>query len=143
MPVPSVVHAPVSLVSLAATFLDVAGQPAPAWVEAAALPRSDEEARARSFDATITEWDSSLFGVDVHVRSLVTEQYLYTEYQKGTMHDGSEGELYVLAEDPLQRVNRFSDPAMASVRANLSEVLRAHELRPGERAQPGTLLAPV
>ena len=143
MPVPSVVHAPVSLVSLAATFLDVAGQPAPAWVEAAALPRSDEEARARSFDATITEWDSSLFGVDVHVRSLVTEQYLYTEYQKGTMHDGSEGELYVLAEDPLQRVNRFSDPAMASVRANLSEVLRAHELRPGERVQPGTLLAPV
>ena len=24
------------------------------------------------FDATVTEWDSALFGIDVHVRSVVT-----------------------------------------------------------------------
>ena len=142
-PEPSVVHAPVSLVSLAATFLDIAGKPAPEWVEGAALPIDDADAKRRGFDATFTEWDSSIFGVDVHVRSIVTDDYLYTEYQPGTMHDGSEGELYVLGDDPLQRVNRFDDAAMAPVRATLSEQLAAHEDRPGERATPGVLMAPV
>ena len=140
---PSVVHAPVSLVSLAATFLEVAGQPAPEWVEGAALPTDDDDARRRSFDSTATEWDSSLFGVDVHVRSLVTEGYLYTEYRAGTMHDGSEGELYDLADDPQQRVNRFDDPSLEVVRRDLAERLMAHEQRPGDRATPGILTAPV
>jgi len=140
---PSVVHAPVSLVSLAATFLDVAGQPAPTWVEGGVLPQSDEDARSRSMDATITEWDSELFGVGVHVRSVLTQDYLYTEYLPGTMHDGSEGELYDLADDPLQRINRFDDPAYVSVRSTLSERLRDHANRPGERAAPGVLVAPV
>jgi arylsulfatase A-like enzyme len=141
--VPAVVHAPVSLVSLAATFLDVAGQPAPSWVEGAVLPRSDDEARSRSFDATFTEWDSALFGVDVHVRTVVTRDYLYTEYSPGTMHDGTEGELYDLGDDPLQRTNRFDDPSYRSVRATLAERLMLHESRPGERATPGALVAPV
>jgi arylsulfatase A-like enzyme len=139
----SVVHAPVSLVSLAATFLDVAGQPAPPWVEGAVLPRSDEDARSRSIESTITEWDSVFFGVDVHVRSVVTRDYLYTEYLPGSMHDGSEGELYELNDDPLQRVNRFDDPQYQSARATLSEYLRVHDARPGDRAKPGELVAPV
>jgi arylsulfatase A-like enzyme len=139
----TVVNAPVSLVSLAATFLDVAGQPAPPWVEGAALPRSDEDARNRSIEATFTEWDSVFFGVDVHVRSVVTRDHLYTEYLAGTMHDGSEGELYELNDDPLQRVNRFDDPQYRGARATLSEYLREHEERPGERATPGALVAPV
>jgi len=28
----------------------------------------------------VTEWDSALFGVDVHVRTIVTKEHLYTEY---------------------------------------------------------------
>jgi hypothetical protein len=79
----------------------------------------------------------------VHVRTVVTNDYLYTEYQPGTVHDGSEGELYVLSDDPLQRVNRFDDPATVSVRASLAEQLAAHESRPGDRATPGVLMAPV
>ncbi len=142
-PEPGVVKAPVSLVSLAATFLEVAGQPAPAWTEGAALPINDDDAHARSFTSTVTEWDSALFGVDVHVRSVVTTEHLYTEYRPGTMHDGSEGELYDLADDPLQHVNRFNDPAYAAARATLHERLSAHEDRPGERATPGVLVAPV
>lgn len=140
---PGVVTAPVSLVSLAATFLSVAGQPAPAWVEGDALPQSDDEARTRGHDATVTEWDSSLFGVDVHVRTVLTKDHLYTEYAKGTLHEGTEGELYDLRDDPLQRVNLFSDPSLANLRATLHERLRAHEDRPGERATPGIVMAPV
>jgi len=143
MPEPSVVRAPVSLVSLAATFLAIAGRPAPAWVEGAALPIDDDDAHARSFTSTVTEWDSSLFGIDVHVRSVLTSDHLYTEYRAGTMHDGSEGELYVLGDDPLQRTNRFDDPALAAVRATLAERLLDHHDRPGERAEPGTVMAPV
>lgn len=142
-PVPSVIHAPVSLVSLAATFLHVAGAPTPWWAEGDALPVSDEDASDRHFEATATEWDSALFGIDVHVRSMVTSRYLYSEYLPGTMHDGSEGELYDLDDDPLQRANRFADPDLFPVRAELSERLRVHADRPGERATPGVLVAPV
>jgi arylsulfatase A-like enzyme len=142
-PEASVVSAPVSLVSLAATFLEVAGQPAPAWVEGASLPINDDDAHARSFGSTVTEWDSALFGVDVHVRTVVTRDHLCSEYGPGTLHDGSEGELYDLRDDPQQRVNRFDDPAYAGVRATLHERLMEHEDRPGERAQFGAVMAPV
>ncbi len=135
---PASVATPVSLVRLAATFLAVAGQPAPAWVEGAALPTRDE-----SESTSVTEWDSDLFGVNVHVRTVVTRTHLYTEYRAGTMHDGSEGELYVVNDDPLQRANRFDDPALAAVRRELAERLVEHERRPGERARPGVLMAPV
>lgn len=79
----------------------------------------------------------------MHVRTVVTAEHLYTEYGAGTMHDEGEGELYVLADDPLQRVNRFDDPALAAVRATLADRLDDHERRPGERATPGVLVAPV
>jgi arylsulfatase A-like enzyme len=131
------------LVSLAATFLHVAGSPTPAWVEGATLPLDDDDATSRGFESTVTEWDSALFGIDVHVRSVLTHDYLYSEYLPGTMHDGSEGELYDLNDDPLQRVNLFEDPARAADRAALAERLRRHDERPGERATPGLLVAPV
>ena len=140
---PSVVRAPVSLVSLAATFLEVAGKDIPEWVEGAPLPVSDLDASSRDFSSTVTEWDSVLFGASVHVRSILTSEFLYTEYQPGTMHDGTEGELYVLQDDPLQRVNRFDDSALSATRALLSEQLLAHRERPGRRAEPGALMAPV
>jgi arylsulfatase A-like enzyme len=140
---PSVVDAPVNLVSLAATFMSVAGLAQPAWVEGDVLPVSNLEASQTGFDASITEWDSALFGVDVHVRTVVTTDYLYTEYQPGTMHDGTEGELYVLSDDPLQRVNRFDDPTLLGVRSELSERLRTHMSRPEQCASPGPVVAPV
>ena len=142
-PVASVVTAPVSLVSLAATFLEIAGEKQPHWMEGAPLPTNDADAAERSFDATVTEWDSEIFGVSVHVRTIVTRDYLYTEYGAGTMHDGTEGELYDLNDDPLQRVNRFNDPGYQTVRNLLHERVRQHELRPGDRATPGTLMSPV
>jgi arylsulfatase A-like enzyme len=136
---PAVVDSPVNLVSLAATFMSVAGRPAPEWVEAPALPTSNDN----GFDASITEWDSALFGVDVHVRTVVTEEYLYTEYLPGTVHDGSEGELYALREDPLQRVNRFDDASLTHVRRELSERLHDHAERPDQCESPGPVVAPV
>ncbi len=140
---PGVVSAPVNLVSLASTFLEVAGLPPTPWVEGAALPVSDADAASRGMTSSITEWDSALFGVDVHVRSVVTSEYLYTEYLPGTVHDGSEGELYVLADDPLQRVNRFGDAQYASVREELHAQIADHVTRPGLPEHLEPVVAPV
>ena len=140
---PAVVTEPVSLVSLAATFLDVAGLPQPDWVEAPRLPLSESEAKDSGRDSTITEWDSALFGVDVHVRTVVTSKWLYTRYAPGYVHDGTEGELYDLENDPLQRVNLFSDAGYQTICRDLQERIDAHEVREVERAEPGVLVAPV
>ena len=46
-----------------------------------------------------------------------------TTYQPGTVHDGSEGELYSLAEDPLQQENRWDDREVRSLRDDLVAAL--------------------
>jgi arylsulfatase A-like enzyme len=140
---PAGVDTPVSLVSLASTFLAVAGVAQPEWAEEPALPISNEDAHSRNLDATITEWDSALFGVDIHVRSVLTEEWLYTRYAAGYAHEGTEGELYSLTDDPLQRVNRFGDPSLKGVREELQARLDTHESRPGVGEHDGVLVAPV
>ena len=62
----------------------------------------------------LTEWDSVLFGVAVHLRTITRDGWVCTAYRPGHSHDGTEGELYELADDPLQRVNRWADPACAT-----------------------------
>ena len=74
----------------------------------------------------VTEWDSELLGVAVHLRTITRDGWVCTTYGAGTVHDGTEGELYVLADDPLQQVNRWDDPALRSVRDDLIDGLRAH-----------------
>ena len=73
----------------------------------------------------LTEWDSELFGVDVHLRTITRDGWVCTRYLAGTVHDGSEGELYDLDDDPLQQVNRWDDPACRSTRDDLLDDLRA------------------
>jgi hypothetical protein len=131
----------VSLVSLAATFLDVAGIATPTWSEGLPLPLADEHVVGPTH--TITEWDSALFGVDVHVRTVVTETYAYTAYLPGSVHDGTERELYVLADDPLQRENRATDANYAVVMSELDELLHQHAARPHQMTRWAPVVAPV
>ncbi len=87
----------------------------------------------------ITEWDSVLFGIGVHLRTVTRDGWVCTEYAPGTVHDGTEGELYSLADDPLQRVNRWDDPALRAVRDDLVADLRASRAaRPHPRNSPST-----
>jgi len=67
----------------------------------------------------LTEWDSELFGVGVHLRTITPDRWVCTRYQTGTVHDGSEGELYDLIDDPLQQHNRWDDPSRESLRDDL------------------------
>jgi arylsulfatase A-like enzyme len=125
--VPSTVTRPVGLVDLAPTFCQIAGLTAPEWMEGAALPVDDTDADARGFERVLTEWDSELFGVDVHLRTIMRDQWVCSTYQPGYSHDGTEGELYNLADDPLQQSNRWDDPSLASLRSDLLADLRDHQ----------------
>ena len=136
---PATIPSPVGLVDLAPTFCEIAGVEVPAWMEGRVLPASvDGDAPER----VLTEWDSELFGVDVHLRTISRDRWVCTTYLPGTVHDGTEGELYDVVEDPLQRVNRWDDPAWRSLRDDL--VADLWDSQPGPARSPRLLLqAPV
>lgn len=128
---PAVVAAPVGLVDLAATFCGIAGIAAPGWMQGMALP---DGATGPAPERVLTEWDSELFGVGVHLRTITRDRWVCTAYRPGTVHDGTEGELYDLVDDPLQRVNRWEDRSHRGLRDDLVSDLRdsqpaAHEPR--------------
>ncbi len=119
---PSVVSRPVGLVNLAATFCTIAGVAAPGWIEGEQLPTDDTEPGP---ERVLTDWDSALFGVSMHLRTITRDGWVCTAYLPGSVHDGSEGELYDLTDDPLQRVNRWDDAACRATRDALLDDLRA------------------
>jgi arylsulfatase A-like enzyme len=121
---PSVVSRPVGLVDLAPTFCAIAGIDPKEWMQGRALPTTDDDPAA---ERVLTEWDSELFGVDVHLRTITRDRWVLTAYRPGTVHDGSEGELYDLVDDPLQRVNRWDDPSQRSLRDDLLADLWDHQ----------------
>jgi len=123
---PATVTAPVGHVSLAATFASIAGLPQPDYVEAPALPVNNQDAEARSFERVLTEWDSHLFGKIVGVRTIFRDGYTCTAMLPGTIHDGTEGELYDHANDPLQRVNLWDSPSHRALRDDLLADMWAH-----------------
>jgi len=83
----------------------------------------------------LTEWDSELHGVSVHLRTITRDGWVATACLPSTEHAGKEGELYDLTEDPLQRANRMDDPATRSTRDDLRDDLWS-ALRRREPAPP-------
>ncbi|MCU1394193.1 MAG: arylsulfatase family protein [Ilumatobacteraceae bacterium] len=138
---PGVVSKPVGLVDLAPTFCTIAGLVPNEWMQGKPLPVDDVDADARGFDKVLTEWDSELFGVAVHVRTITRDGWVCSAYRPGYVHDGTEGELYDLVDDPLQQVNRWDDPAAAAMRSDL--VADLWDSQPPVRAPRLTLVAPV
>ncbi len=120
---PAVVSRPVGLVDLAPTFSAIAGVSPTDWMEGSVLPTSDADAVPERSQRVLTEWDSELHGVGVHLRTTTRDGWVATAYLPGAVHDGTEGELYSLEDDPLQRTNRWDDPAVRSVRDDLLDDL--------------------
>jgi arylsulfatase A-like enzyme len=138
---PAAVTRPVGLVDIAPTLCAIAGIAVPEWMEGTPLPADDTDADARGFERALTEWDSELFGVGVHLRTITRDGWVCSTYQPGYAHDGTEGELYNLADDPLQRENRWDDPELASLRADLVADLWDHQ--PAMRDPRLSVEAPV
>lgn len=138
---PATVDAPVGHVALAATFSHIAGLPRPAYCQSERLPLHDGEAGGLGHERVLTEWDSVLFGKEVRLRTIHRDGWVATTCLAGTVHDGTEGELYDLDADPLQRVNLWNDPAHRTRRDELIADLRDH--LPSAGAQRRDVDAPV
>jgi len=111
---------PVGLLDLAPTFCAIAGVMPPPWMEGKPLPIGNADADARGFERITTEWDSRQpDGTEIHLRTIMRDQMVCTTYQPGSVHDGTEGELYDLELDPLQQVNLWDDPTRRAVRDEL------------------------
>jgi hypothetical protein len=67
----------------------------------------------------LTEWDSVLFGKIVRLRTITRDNWVCTAALDGTMNRLGEGELYDLANDPLQRRNLWDDARHRTMRDDL------------------------
>lgn len=155
-----VIADPVGHVDLAPTFLAIAGVPVPAEMEGRPLPTGapDEARRER----VITTFDSQFAAVGMHLRTIFRDGMICTAYLKSTSngggrfplyerawlrgsswprYDGTEGELYDLANDPLQRRNLWHEADRRALRDELCADLFAH--LPVRRVPPLPVSAPT
>ena len=134
---------PVGLVDLAPTFCRIAELDVPDWMEGAVLPTSKDGSRER----VLTTFDSQFAHVGMHLRTIYRDGFICTVYtarsQEGggrfpfywsvwgrgsriPEYDGSEGELYDVAEDPHQWHNLWNDPSRRRLRDELTADLHEH-----------------
>jgi hypothetical protein len=87
------------------------------------LPATAREASAHQ--GVFTEWDSEHDGASVSLRSLHRDNWTITAYNKSSLYEGHEGELYDLGNDPRQWRNLWDDPNAAAMKRDLLDDLRA------------------
>jgi len=147
---PAEIHAPVGQVDIAPTLCEIAGLPVPEWVQGSALPTDPLfDGNGSTRQRVITEWDSQFGHIGIHLRSMWRDNWLVTMYlpsngdhpgsremsevvtqlgaavaDKVVRYDGTEGELYNLAEDPNQWHNLWDDPSARAMRDDLVADLR-------------------
>jgi arylsulfatase A-like enzyme len=105
-----VVDDPVGLLDLAPTMLQAAGVECPKWMEGRPLSELPRE-------YVLTENDFNIV-VSIPLRTLTTTRYKLHRYLESPL-----GELYDLAEDPGELVNRWDDPGYAAVKSELLALL--------------------
>jgi arylsulfatase A-like enzyme len=154
------IEAPVGHVDLAPTFLAIAGVPIPADMEGRPLPTGAPNDAKR--ERIITTFDSQFAAVGMHLRTIFRDGMICTAYLRSTTdeggrfpiyerawlrgsnrprYDGTEGELYDLANDPRQRRNLWNDPERKRIRDELCADLFAH--LPSPRRPPLLVAAPT
>ena len=129
VPSGKVVKDPVSSLDLPQTFCDYAQAQMPHPVHSQSL-RSLIEKENHHRDFAFSEWDlrASRCGVDLNLRTVRTQNLKLTvEENSGT------GELYDLFNDPDEMVNRFGDPAYATKRKELMDMIAS---RPDDACDP-------
>jgi arylsulfatase A-like enzyme len=155
---PAEIPEPVGHIDLAPTFCAIAGLPVPEWMQGAPLPQAPGSGR----EQVLTTWDSQFSKVGMHLATIHRGGVTCTVYSPSTRgvggrfpilwplwnrggeiprYDGTEGELYDLREDPLERVNLWSDPARRALRDELAAALRAG--LPPPRVAPLPVSAPT
>ena len=150
---PAEISAPVGQVDIAPTLCGIAGVPVPDWVQGSALPVDplDGDGEGSGRERVLTEWDSQFGHIGMHLRSMWRDDWLVTVYLPSSgdhpgstemsevaaqlggavldatvRYDGTEGELYNLADDPYQWHNLWDDPTARSTRDDLVADLGEH-----------------
>ncbi|HUI48396.1 MAG TPA: sulfatase-like hydrolase/transferase [Acidimicrobiia bacterium] len=106
-----VVTQPVGTIDLVPTILAAAGVECPSWVEGTPLGSGSRP------DYVLTEDDFNIVA-SIPMRTITTARYKLHRYLEAPF-----GELYDLDDDPGELVNRYDDPAYASVRSDLLALL--------------------
>ena len=119
---PCEIPEPVGQLDLAPTICAIAGLQVPGWMEGEPLPRAPGSGRER----VITEWESQFAHQDIRMQTLYRDGYVCTAYEASALYEGTEGELYDLAEDPLQWDNLWDDPTHTALRSDLVADLHDH-----------------
>ncbi len=125
VPADRVVQDPVSTVDLAATFLDYGNTECPAHWQSESLRPLIEARAGASRDVAYNEWrlHEARCGVPLELRTI------RTKIHKCTFElDSGAGELYDLANDPMEMNNLYDDSGYRAVRNELEDMMRA---RPG------------
>lgn len=128
VPAGKAVADPVSTLDLAATFYDLANTEKPEEIQSESLlPLIATDSKGGgSRDMAYNEWNlaSTRCGVPLELRTIRTKTHKCTfELITGA------GELYDLANDPLEQDNLYEDAGAAKVRKELEDMMRA---RPGK-----------
>jgi arylsulfatase A-like enzyme len=156
---PAVIDGLVGHVDLATTFCAIAGVTPSAEMQGRTLPTTSLDP---GHAALVVSWDSQFAQTGMHLRTLLHDRTIFTEYSRSTTdmgrdfglvfriwsggkpiprYDGTEGELYDLSDDPHQWRNRFDDPAHLERREELRAFL--HEQMPRERETPLPVVSPT
>ena len=120
VPAGRVVKDPVSTLDLPATFHDFAGVAPSRDLHSRSLRRVMDGGETRDF--AYNEWDlhPARCGVALKLRTVRTKTH------KLTLEEGSgAGELYDLANDPIEMDNRFGDPGVAAIQRELTDMIRS------------------
>jgi hypothetical protein len=65
-------------------------------------------------------------GVSLHLRTMHRDGFTCTVYEKSSLYDGAEGELYDHANDPRQWRNLWDEPQYRSLKSDLIADLYDH-----------------
>ena len=121
IPVGKVIREPVSALDIAATIYDHVGVDVPGALQSNSLRRLMEN-DVVTRDVAYCEWKLSKIhlGVDLELGTVRTKTHKLTlEETSGA------GEMYDLANDPVEMGNVFDDPVHAKLRKELEEIIRA------------------
>ena len=135
------VTAPVGHLDLAQTFCQIAGIGEPDWVEGKPLPLDEQDAQAQQRQRVLTEWESEHGPVSLNLQTIYQDNWVCSRYGKSSLYEGTEGELYNLSSDPGSLVNRWDDPAYASLKSDL--IADLDDTLPAPREPRLPRLAPV
>ncbi|QUS37338.1 sulfatase [Falsirhodobacter algicola] len=121
----------VSLMDLGPTILELAGLTPPAWMEAQSLRPYFGDARPPRRDCVFAEHARDAILTGTEFVSMVR----HGDWKLVHFVDTDEGQLFNLADDPGERVNRWDDPACAGRRMELIHRLLDWRIRSDLRTQ--------